>query len=403
VDFLLWLVVLAAVAVFWAMAARGLARGYREIAALQDWQGELPKGMKRWPKVSVVVPSRNEAAGVEQATRSLLRQDYPELEVVAVDDRSVDDTGRILDRLALEDPRLSVVHVKELPPGWLGKNNANHLGARRASGSWVLFTDGDVVFAPDAIRRSVSYALGNGLGHLVAFPHMVAPGFFERAYVATFGLFVVLKFRFWGLREAGSPSYVGVGAFNLVRRDEYLKVGGHAKLALEVLDDAKLGMVLRRSGVVQGAADSGGLITVRWHPGFFASITGVVKNAFAASEFFWPAALAASLVLAALALAPLLGVLLAPGILLKLLAAVPLGLSFFLVGASARAMAGGKGNEGLLYPLCGTAMSLVLIWSGLVTQLQGGIRWRGTLYPLRALRTGCVRERDWPTSAAPGW
>ena len=126
---------------------------------------------------------------MEAAARALLALDYPALEVVAVDDRSTDATGRILDRLAASDPRLRVRHVSDLPPGWLGKNHAMAEGAASATGDWLLFTDADVHFAPDALKRSMAFALRHGLGHCVAFPHFVAPGFLERAFVTTFAVF----------------------------------------------------------------------------------------------------------------------------------------------------------------------------------------------------------------------
>jgi cellulose synthase/poly-beta-1,6-N-acetylglucosamine synthase-like glycosyltransferase len=117
------------------------------------------------PTVTAVVPCRNEAAAVERAMRSVLAQDLPGLRVVAVDDRSGDGTGEILDRLAAADARLEVLHVRALPDGWLGKNHACHAGAARAAGEWILFTDGDVVLAPDALSRALAAARAHGLGH----------------------------------------------------------------------------------------------------------------------------------------------------------------------------------------------------------------------------------------------
>src|SRR6185503_12704094 len=109
------------------------------------------------------------------------------------------------------------------------------------------------------------------LGHVVASPHMRASGFWERAFVGSFALMASLKFRMWELRRPGTGAYIGVGAFNLVRREAYAAVGGHRTLALEVVDDVKLGLILRRSGVPQGVLDSDGLVQVRWQRGVLAS------------------------------------------------------------------------------------------------------------------------------------
>ncbi|HEY6101207.1 MAG TPA: glycosyltransferase, partial [Anaeromyxobacter sp.] len=269
-------------------------------------------GAAALPRVTAVVPCRNEAAGVEAAVSSLLAQDLPGLRVVAVDDRSTDGTGAILDRLAARDPRLEVVHVTALPPGWLGKNHACAAGARRTADEWILFTDGDVVFAPDALRRAVATAVARGLGHLTLVPRFVAPGFAERAFVTAFAALLAPSVRIWELPFAGTRAYFGAGAFNLVRRADYEAAGGHARIAMEVVDDVKLGLLLRRSGVPQGVADSAGLVAVRWQSGFLASVLGLVKNAFATVEYRLPVALAASAAGAFGAVAPLLLAVLAP-------------------------------------------------------------------------------------------
>src|ERR1700693_4382257 len=106
-----------------------------------------------WPKVSIIVPARDEAEKIEAAMRSKLAIDYPDFELLAVDDRSQDQTGAILDRLAAEDPRLCVIHLTSLPEDWLGKSHAMQVAASHAQGEFVLFTDADVFFSPDLLRK----------------------------------------------------------------------------------------------------------------------------------------------------------------------------------------------------------------------------------------------------------
>ncbi|MEQ1731529.1 MAG: glycosyltransferase, partial [Vicinamibacterales bacterium] len=108
------------------------------------------------PLVSIIVAARNEAHGIESGVRSLLALSYPALEVIVVNDRSTDSTGAILDRVRQEDPRLIVVTVDRLPPGWLGKNHALAVGAATSHGSLLLFTDADIVFDPSTIGRAVA-------------------------------------------------------------------------------------------------------------------------------------------------------------------------------------------------------------------------------------------------------
>src|SRR5262249_44980479 len=142
------------------------------------------------PSLTIVVPARNEEAEIEPALRSLLQLNYPQFEVVAVDDRSTDQTGAIMDRIAAEPAahgRLRIIHVQELPSGWLGKLHAMWLGSSESAtlrntvqqgSEWLLFTDADCVFHPESLRRAVHYAMKTNTEHLVLFPtaHMKTLG-----------------------------------------------------------------------------------------------------------------------------------------------------------------------------------------------------------------------------------
>ena len=355
------------------------------------------------PSVTAVVPCRDEAAGVERAMRSVLAQELVELQVVAVDDRSTDGSGAILDRLAAGDPRLEILHMEALPGGWLGKNHACHAGALRARGEWILFTDADVVFAPDALRRAVEVARAHGLGHLAVAPRFVAPGFLERAFVTAFAALLAPLVRIADLRRPGTRAYFGVGAFNLVRRDAYERAGGHRRLPLEVVDDIKLGLLLRRSGVAQGVARSDGLVSVRWQHGFVPSVLGLVKNAFAALEYRPGLAVAGALAGAFAGAAPLAIVLLGPGALARALAAAALAVAIAHHAATARELSGASGAEGLLMPACAVLLSGVVLASAVVAWVRRGVVWRGTHYPLERIRAGCLRDEDLPASGAVGW
>ena len=377
-----------------------LARFRRLFPTLREWEGPEPVA---WPRLSVIVPSRNEGGHVLKATRSLLAQDYPDLEIVAIDDRSEDATGAILDGLAAEDLRLTVVHVKDLPEGWLGKNHAMRQGAAAASGDWLLFTDGDVIFDPGALRKSVAFASHHGLGHFVALPHFVAEGFLERSFVATFVLHFATAVDISRLHLARSFAFVGVGAFGLVRRSAYDAIQGHDRLAFEVADDVKLGLLLRRSGVAQGCLDSDGLVRVRWQQGFVATLRGLEKNAFSAFEWNAPLALAALPLFFAQNLLPWAPFILESHPVLKLLGALTLALRAIMVGTAARRTAGGSGLEALAMPLTTFLFPCVIAWSVILTLGQGGIRWRGTFYPLRELRERCVRVLSFKTEHGIGW
>src|SRR6266511_489729 len=288
------------------------------------------------PRISVIVPCRDEAAGVERAMRSLLAQDGVELEVVAVDDRSSDGTGAILDGLA----------------------------------------------AP---------------------PSFVAPGFLERAFVTAFAALLAPLIRIADLRRPGTRAYFGVGAFNLVRRDAYARAGGHLRLPLEVVDDLKLGLLLRRSGVAQGVARSDGFVQVRWQEGFVRSVLGLVKNAFAALEYRPAVAIAGAFAAAAAGGAPLVVLVAGPGALARALAGAALAVAIAHHAAVARQLGDSRGTEGILMPVCVLLLGAVVLASAVAAWWRGGVVWRGTHYPLDRVREGCLRDGELPVSGAIGW
>jgi len=399
------LVVLIALLAVWVR----FAWLFRRLAALPDLRrqpADAPPAGGVWPKLSVVVACRNEAASVRRAIASLLAQDYPSYEVVAVDDRSEDATGSILRELAATHPALRVARVDVLPAGWLGKTNAMHQGAAAATGEWILFTDADVLFAPGALRRSVAWVEREQLGHGVATPHFIAPGWWERAFVSLFGLLLLVAQRADDLRRPGSRAYIGIGAFNLVRREAYLRIGGHTRLRLEVADDLKLGLVLRRSGVRQGCADSGGLVSVRWQDGFVASMRGLLKNFFAGVEYRWTGTARVAIGLPLATTFPAAYLVWAVGRgrlgLAGGVAALICLISTALLGAAARRFAFGRGAEGLLLPVMGPCLAGVALASAVGTTWRRGIVWRGTRYALAELKAGAVSEAQWPTDSAPG-
>jgi len=393
-QLLWWGIPLGLVALFWLATLEAHRRMWRSLTRMTA----LPAHQAApWPRLSVIVPSCNEEKAVEAATRSLVAQDYPNLEIVAVDDRSTDRTGAILDGLAPSHPNLTVVHITSLPPGWLGKNHANHVGVSKASGEWILFTDGDVMFAPDALRRAIVYATHNQLDHLAALPSLVAPGFMERsAQTAAFAL-ISTRFRTWELAQPRTKGYVGVGAFNLVRKAAYDDVGGHTPLAMEVADDMKLAMILRRSGKRCAMVDSASRVSVRWQEGFLNSFRGIIKNSFSGADWEWPLVLAGLVGLPLLTVFPWVAAVMAPSWGLRALALWSVAAAVASHGYGARRSAQGSGLEGLTNPLMSMMLLGTILLSATLATVRGGITWRGTFYPLKELRARCVRERDWPT------
>lgn len=344
-----------------------------------------------YPHLSVVVAARDEERAVGEAVRSLLAQDYPgPFEVVAVDDRSTDATGAILRSLAASDPRLTVLRVEELPEGWLGKTHAQGLGAGESVGVWILFTDADVRFAPEALRRAVAFAEAHERDHLVLFPEVFSEGVLLRGFVAAFALFFLLALRPWRVRDPKSREFVGVGAFQLVRREAYLASGGHRAVALRPDDDVKLGKVIKAAGFRQDVAFGTGLVVVEWHRSAWGAVRGLEKSIFPGMDYRVGATVLGALVLVLTNVLPFVGVFLGRGS-----ARWSSGGSVALILALYAAQTRFTGARlsflyGLLHPLSSSLLAYAALRSTRKALRSGGIEWRGTLYPLDELRRNKV-------------
>lgn len=344
-------------------------------------EGELPP-------VSIVVAARNEARGIEAGLRSLLRLEYPRLEIIAVDDRSDDATGEILDRMAVGEPRLTVVHVATLPPGWLGKNHALHLGAGRAKGELILFTDADVVLAPDTLRLAASFLLRERIDHVAAGLHVDMPGWMLQTFGVFFGLMFTLFSQPWKVRDPRSPRHIGIGAFNLIRADTYRRIGGHQPIALRPDDDIKLGKLLKKNGGTQDFLNAADRIRVEWYHSVGEAVHGLRKNGFAGIDYrIW--VVPASTVFLLLAFVwPFIAVVVTHGWTRA---------AYGLVVAMILLLFTGAAREQRVRPWLGLAVPLaallfiVVVWNAMLYALiHRGIEWRGTHYALDELRANKV-------------
>jgi glycosyltransferase involved in cell wall biosynthesis len=341
------------------------------------------------PRLSVVVPARDEGSTIGHALGSLLEQDYPDLEIIVVDDRSSDATGDVLRELAAKHGRLLVLRVDELPAGWLGKNHALWRGADRASGEWLLFTDADVVFAPAALRRAVAYAAAEGLDHLTLAPRLLASGLALRAFVAFFGYaFVAL----WGAYLANDPKSkrgVGIGAFNLVRRSAYEQIGAMRALSLRPDDDIRLGRRLRAFGFRQRVLNGNELLSVEWYRSLGGAISGLEKSMYSSMEYRLRDAVGVLLYLIATMVWPFVGVLLLGGIDRLLLAIVVACLVAALLETYRQSMTLRLTPSALvmalLLPFSAACFGWAIVRSVYLAETRG-VRWRGTTYPLSLLR-----------------
>jgi len=369
----------------WVAAALVVPAGNRRVPRLATLDAPPPP---RWPRVSLVIAARNEAATLGAAVPTMLALDYPELELIAVDDRSDDGTGALLDRLAAADPRLRVVHVRDLPAGWIGKNHALHLGAAQATGEFVLFTDADIHFAPDALRRAVAFAVAGRLDLLAAVPQLSNRGHRLGICVNAFSFAFTLGILPWRIRNPRSRVHGSVGAFGLVRTDTYRRFGGHEALRLRPDDDIKLGKLFKLRGARCDFLHGAGALSVEWYSDIRGMVHGLTKNAYAAADYRPWAPPAGATLLFALYVWPVLALFFTSGPAWGLHAAsVALMLA---LGVDQTRFTGGPRWHGLFLPFGMAVFSFILLRSQWVAHRTGGITWRGTHYPLRELKKNVV-------------
>ena len=254
--------------------------GLRKIDAL-----EAEESLENGPLLSVIVAARNEESQIQVSVLSQLEQTYKNIEWILVNDRSTDATGLIMEELKKTDLRVSVIHIEELPEGWLGKNNALYRGYLQASGKWILFTDADVKFEKEAFAKALHYFERHKLDHLTASPNLSAKKFWLKTFVAFF-LFGFSYFkRPWAANNQKSKVGTGIGAFNLVSKKAYESFGTHEMVKMRPDDDLQLGMRLKQSGYRQRIVTALRLIEVEWYGSLQEAFVGLEKNTFAGLHY----------------------------------------------------------------------------------------------------------------------
>jgi hypothetical protein len=249
------------------------------------------------PPVSILMPARDEAAGIEAAVRAACAQTAPQVEVVVLDDGSRDGTAEILARLAAELPRLRVVAGAGLPAGWAGKAWACwQLAARHARHEWLLFVDADVRLTPTAAARALAAARAQNAAFVSAFPRQQTESAGETLLVPLVYLVLLAYLPMALIRRHPMPSLsAACGQFMLVRRAAYLAAGGHQAEPATLHDGLKLARRMKAAGFPVGLFDGGDVATCRMYVGFRATWRGFARNAYEALGS--PAALATMVVL----------------------------------------------------------------------------------------------------------
>ena len=379
------IVFFSSLAVYWILTA---AVSYRGMARIPVLSQAAPFDGPTFPRVSILFAARDEAAKLSAALASVLALDYPNYEVIAVDDRSEDATLEILNDFAQRDARLKVAHIAELPQGWLGKPHALERAYHESSGEWLVFTDADVQFAPDLLRRALALIQQERSDHLTLLAGLDLRGFWEPTAVGYLGVCFALGVRPWRVSNSKSKVYMGVGAFQMIRRSTYEAIGTHRRLAMEVLDDMKLGKLVKQNGFRSGVAPSEKFLSIRWQEGIGNVIKGMTKNMFAGFDFNVAKTLASGAGIFVISVLPVLGIIFArgPGQIAAGVAAV-VAMLF-----EAHLMTQAKASRwfGVTHALGAMIVCYIIVRSMVVTLARGGVVWRGTFYALEELKRGLV-------------
>ena len=335
------------------------------------------------PSVTIIIPVRNEEAGLKEALISVCNLSYTNYNIVVVDDRSIDGSADILTELS-HTFSFKVINVTELPEGWLGKNHALYSATQTSAADYFLFTDADIIFHKHTLTKAITFAECNNLDHLTILPEITSESIGLKSVLATFIMMLTTLQRPWSARDKSSKASIGVGAFNLVKKEAYLRAGTHSAIAMRPDDDLQLAAAIKSSG---GSADvlyGEDALQVEWYKDVNEFIDGLMKNAFSGFNY--------NLLKVA---GGVVGVL--------LFFVLPLPLLLFLGGITEWVllfftiifqlllfwkMPGANKNWwiGLTLPYAGIVMMYIFMKAAYTNTRDGGIYWRGTFYSLAELR-----------------
>lgn len=334
--------------------------------------------------VSIVMVVKDEAKHLKNCLERILAQDYPVLEIIVVNDRSTDKSADIVQSLQKEYGNLHLVTISVLPNGWLGKNHAMYQGAKAARGKWLLFLDGDVYFAKQAVSLGMAYLQQNDRNNLTLLPEFERKSFWLDALIAAGALAFYFKLKPWRAKQQSTKYFAGVGTYNLMLRDMYFSFDGHRSFPMCILDDAKLGKKLKLAGAKQICLDGKGLISIHWYETVYEMFSGTEKNSFAHCRFNCFNLLCESILGLTLFIWPIIALFIMSTP-LKWLNFITIALTMFLYWDYAKE----KNLSSFLmfsYPFA-VLLGTYAWWLATIhIKLCGGVRWRDTFYPLEALK-----------------
>jgi glycosyltransferase involved in cell wall biosynthesis len=375
-----WFWLLGLIGLVWLRRHLNLNRAKQDpvLSAADAEQGAGP-----WPRLSVLVAAKDEQGNIGHCLAGLLSQDYPDFEVIVVDDRSTDRTGEIIDEAAAREPRVKALHVRELPAGWAGKNHAMHTGVQGAIGEYLCFTDADCRFhTPRLLRAAVRYAQRKQLDFFSVLPELEAHTFWERVVQPPAGAIMVFWFPPEKVNDPRSSRAYANGAFMLLRRAAYDKLGGHEQLRAVLNEDMHFARQAKRVGLRFAVLRGRGLYSVRMYVGL-RQIWHGWSRIFYGCFGTWPRLIVSAIFLSVFSVSPWASLLISP-----LAGRAGVGIA----AAAAFAIVAQQTVLRRFYPLCGMPAAWALSYPlgaalclgmtcNAMTRLAGvRTRWRGTSY-----------------------
>ncbi|MEO6637587.1 MAG: glycosyltransferase family 2 protein [Ginsengibacter sp.] len=336
------------------------------------------------PSVVIIVPVRNEEYALREALTSVCSIDYPNYTVLVVNDRSTDKTGKILSELRAQYNHLSVINIDTLPAGWLGKNHALYIGSKSSDEEYLLFTDADVVYHKDVLNKALTYCLKNDLDHLTILPGIISPSSKLSSVIMTFVIMLTALQRPWAAKRKNSKASMGVGAFNLVKREMYNLAGTHQAIAMWPDDDLQLAASIKAAGgnadVLYGKPE----IEVEWYNSVKEFINGLMKNIFSGFKYNVFLAAGGAVGTFVFFVLPMPLVLIFGNNTARILVICMFACQLILYGNLPGS--NGKWWYGCMSIYAGIIMIYIIIKATVTNLYQGGIYWRDTFYSLEELR-----------------
>src|SRR4051812_41797328 len=228
------------------------------------------------PKVTILIPAKDEGERIRACIESAIHQDYPNCDVIAIDDRSVDDTGRIMDEIAAANPRLSVIHIQEgtLGPGWTGKNNALFTGSKQAQGEWLLFVDSDVILEPNAVTKTVTVSNYKKWDLLSLLPKCESHTIWESSLVPLCSAAAATMYLIALSNDDTKQAAFANGQFLLMRRTAYDAIGGHETVKDRFCEDTEIARLAKGKGLRTRVSWGEDLAAVR----MYTSLPQIIKG-----------------------------------------------------------------------------------------------------------------------------